>query len=430
MLRDRGVFSCPSHRPWDEFSGAIGPRTPVCRGFAGNLTRRRARPTLARKFAGSDQEDLYLSFPEGRRQPGATETGRRGRQAGTRSRGRGESGRPGGPDAQSIMVRRTIAILGAILVVVLLVVGINGCLDSRKDTAFKNYAGDVRSLVSAEQDLSNRFFETLSKPGQGDALDVQTQVNAQRVDAEQLVQRAKDTDHPGELSTANGWVVTAFQFRADAIGKIANLLPTALGDKGRQAAIDSIAGQMQALLASDVIYSQRAIPALTSAFNKRDIEEKFPNVRFLPDLGWLDPDTVRTRLEKLGGTEEATTPGLHGTSLEGVTAQPSGTVLTDTGVNRVAVTDQLAFDVKVQNGGDSEETDIGVSIAISDGTKVNVDQTIPRIAAGQSETVSIPITQKPGTGSVSTVTVDIAAVPGEKNTDNNKATYQVAFTGG
>jgi hypothetical protein len=328
------------------------------------------------------------------------------------------------------MVRRTIAIAGIVIVVVLLVVGINGCLDSRKDTAFKNYAGDVRSLVSAEQDLSDRFFQTLSKPGRGDALDVQTQVNAQRVDAEQLVQRAKDSDHPGELSTANGWVVTAFQFRADAIGKIANLLPTALGDKGRQAAIDSIAGQMQALLASDVIYLQRAIPELTSEFSKRNIDEKFPVVRFLPDLGWLDPDTVRTRLESLSGGGQTATPGLHGTSLEGVTVQPSGTVLTDTGVNRVALADQLSFDVKVQNGGDSEETDIGVTVTISDGKKINVDQTVPRIAAGQSETVSIPITDKPEAGAVSTVTIDIAAVPGEKNTDNNKATYQVAFTGG
>jgi hypothetical protein len=328
------------------------------------------------------------------------------------------------------MVRRTIAIAGIVIVVVLLVVGINGCLDNRKDTAFKNYAGDVRALVSAEQDLSDRFFQTLSKPGRGDALDVQTQVNAQRVDAEQLVQRAKDTDHPGELSTANGWLVTAFQFRADAIGRIANLLPTALGDKGRQAAIDSIAGQMQALLASDVIYLQRAIPELTSEFSKRNIDEKFAVVRFLPDLGWLDPDTVQTRLESLSGGGQAATPGLHGTSLEGVTVQPSGTVLTDTGVNRIALADQLSFDVKVQNGGDSEETDVGVTVTISDGKKINVDQTVPRIAAGQSETVSIPITDKPDTGAVSTVTVDIAAVPGEKNTDNNKATYQVAFTGG
>jgi len=360
-----------------------------------------------------------LSFPEGRTQP-----------AGARPSRGGRGRRPGRPDQQSIMVRRTIALVSAVVLVILLVVGINGCLDSRKDTAFRNYASDVRSLVTAEQDLSKRFFGTLSKPTRGDALSIQTQVNAQRVDAEQVVQRAKDTSHPGELSTAHGWIVTAFQFRADAIGRIANLLPTALGDKGKQAAIDSIAGQMQALLASDVIYSQRAIPALTSAFSKRGISERFPNERFMPDLGWLDPSTVGQRLGKLSGSGQAATPGLHGTSLESVTAQPAGTALTATGINRVPVSSQLAFDVKVKNGGDSEETDIGVTITISGAKKITVNQTIPRIANGQSATVSIPITQQPDTKSVNTVTVSIAAVPGEKNTANNKATYQVAFTGG
>jgi hypothetical protein len=328
------------------------------------------------------------------------------------------------------MVRRTVAIVGAVIAVILLVVLINSCRNSQKDNAFRNYAGDVRSLVSAEQDLSSRFFATLSKPGRGDALSVQTQINAQRVDAEQLIQRAKGASHPGELDTANGWLVTTFQFRADAIGKIANLIPAALGQKGKQAAIDSIAGQMQAFLASDVIYSQRGIPALTAAFSKRNIDEKFPTSRFLPELGWLDKATVGERLAKLSGTSQAATPGLHGTSLDGVTARPSGTALTNTGVNRVTVSNQLSFDVKVTNGGNSEETDVGVSITISGSKKISVDQTISRIAAGQSQTVSIPVSQAPATGSVSTVNVEIAAVPGEKNTANNKATYQVVFTKG
>jgi CARDB len=373
-----------------------------------------------------------LSFPEGRREPGARRPAGGGTQARNR-RTRRQSGGPRGPrstDQQSILVRRTIAIVGTVVVVVLLVIGINGCLNSRKDTAFRNYASDVRSLVAAEQDLSKRFFETLTKPTKGDALDVQTQVNAQRVDAEQLVERAKNTDHPGELSTANGWLVETFQFRADAIKRIADLLPTALGDKGKRAAVDSIAGQMQALLASDVLYLQRGIPALTSAFNKRNITESFPAVRFMPDLGWLDPNTVEQRLAKLGTGSQPATPGLHGTSLDGVTATPSGTALNQSGVNRISVTSQLAFDVKVTNGGNSEETDVGVHLSISGAKKITVDQTIPRIAAGQSSTVSIPVTQAPATGSVSTLTVNVDAVPGEKNTDNNKASYQVVFAQG
>ena len=107
---------------------------------------------------------------------------------------------------------------------------------------------------------------------------MQTQVNAQRADAEQLVQRARDTDHPDELDSAHGWLVEALQFRADAIEKVAAALPEALGDqRGSSDAINAIAGQMQALLASDVIYLQRTVPGLLSAYKEQGIEETLPD---------------------------------------------------------------------------------------------------------------------------------------------------------
>jgi hypothetical protein len=325
-------------------------------------------------------------------------------------------------------MRRAIG-LGAIVVIIILVVlGLNSCLDSRKDRAFRSYADDERALVNSSQDVSDRFFEVLSKPSRADALDVQTQVNMLRVDAQQLTDRARDTDHPDELDGANGDLVDSFKFREDAIARVAELLPTALGDRGKQQAIDLIAGQMQALLASDVIYLQRVLPELREAYDERGLDERFPTSRFLPDLGWLDPDTVETRLGKIsGGGEQAATPGLHGTGLQGVTAQPAGTVLSEQGVNRITLSDQLSFDVEVQNQGESEETDIPVTITITDGKRIQVDQTIPRIAAGQTETVSIPLTEKPEAGAVAKMTVEIAPVPGEGTKDNNNATYQVAF---
>ena len=329
-----------------------------------------------------------------------------------------------------MMVRRTVAVGGAVLLVILLVVGVNGCLDSRKDRAFRDYATDVRAMVRGSNDTSERLFDLLSSPQQADALDVQTQVNAERADAEQLVQRARDTDRPDELDSSHAYLVEAFQFRADAIEKIAAALPEALGDRrGSSDAINAIAGQMQALLASDVVYLQRTIPALNSAYDERGIEERFPTDRFLPDLGWLDPDTVETRLGRIsreGG--EAATPGLHGTGLTGVSVEPAGVALNEDGVNRVPAGERLSFDVTVQNQGESEETDVAVSIAISNGDRINVDQTIPRIAAGEEETVSIPIPDTPSTEAVSAVTVAVAPVPGEGTRENNRIRYQVAFT--
>ena len=328
------------------------------------------------------------------------------------------------------MVRRTIALGGAIVVIILLVVGLNSCLDSRKDRAFRDYANDARSIVRSSNETSERLFDLLSSPQRADALDVQTQVNAERADAEQLVRRAQDTDRPDELDGAHAWLVEALQFRADAIEKIAAELPEALGDRrGATDAINAIAGQMQALLASDVIYLQRTIPDLTSAYDERGIEERFPTDRFLPDLGWLDPDTVETRLGRISGEKsEAAAQGLRGTGVAGVTVEPAGVELNESGVNRVPAGGRLSLDVTVQNQGESEETDVAVSIAIANGDRINVDQTIPRIAAGEEETVSIPIPETPSTEAVSTVTVSVAPVPGEGTRENNRIQYQVAFT--
>jgi hypothetical protein len=328
------------------------------------------------------------------------------------------------------MVRRAVAAGAGLIVVILLVLAVRGCLNARKDEAFRDYAADIRALVRGSSTLSARLFEILATPKNADALDIQNEINAQSTDAEQLVERAKDTDHPDELNDAQRWVVIALEFRRDALNRIALRMRDALGDRGRKQAIESIAGQMQAFLASDVIYSQRAIPDLRREFADREISERFPISQFLPDLGWLDPDTVASRLSRAGAPERAATPGIHGTGLQGVTAKPPGTALTEGGVNRIPASDQLAFEIGVQNQGESEETDVGVSVTISNGREISVDQTISRIAAGDSQTVSIPITRRPPTDAVTDVTVEVAPVPGERVRDNNKATYQVVFTEG
>jgi hypothetical protein len=328
------------------------------------------------------------------------------------------------------MARRGIAAGAGLLVLILLIFGIKGCLDSRKDRAFRDYAADVNAIVGESNNLANNLFETLSRPRNAEALDVQNEVNALATDAEQLVERGRDTDHPDELNAAHRWVVDTLEFRRDALKNIAQRIPAALGERGRKPAIESIAAQMQMFLASDVMYSQRAIPELQQEFSDRGVDERFRQSRSLPDLGWLDPETVDTRLGRITTGQQAATPGIHGTGLQGVTVKPSGTALSEDGVNRIAATDGLTFDVEVQNQGESEETNVPVTVSIKNGKQIQLEQTISRIAAGDAQTVSVPITPAPTTGAVSEVTVAVTAVPGEKVKDNNRATYQVVFTKG
>jgi len=340
-------------------------------------------------------------------------------------------------------MRRVIAAVAGLVVIVLFFVVIKGCLGSRKDSAFRDYASDVRALTDSSNAESKALFSALSTPPKSsggtaastDSLDVENLVNTQRQDAEDLVNRAEELDHPDELSSANNWIVQTLKFRADALAQIAGALPAALGDKNRKPAIDRIAGQMQALLTSDVIYLQRALPDLNSAFEGRGISEEFSQTRFLPAdqiLTWLDPKGVEKQLDKVSSgasaNDEEATPGLHGTGVGAVTV--GGTELTTDGVNRVAATGDVAFEVQVENQGDSEETNVPVTVTVSGGggKDISVEQKLARVAAGEAATVPIPLGQAPPTDGVATVTVEVAAVPGEGTKDNNTTEYQVAFT--
>jgi hypothetical protein len=315
-----------------------------------------------------------------------------------------------------------------LLVVILLFVGIRGCLGSRKDQAFKDYAADVNSLVANSNAIDKALFQALSTPKSADTLDVQTEVNSKRVDAEQLVKRAQDTDHPGELARANEWLVETLEFRSESISKIADALPQALGTKDRAPAINQIAAEMQGLVASDVIYQTRVIPDLQSAFEERGIEREFLKSEALPTLQWLDPKYVQTQLDKVSGDEtEADTSGLHGTGIGA--ASVGDTELTEGEVNRVAAAGAVTFEVQVENQGDGDETAIDVAVTVTSGSqKIEASGTIPQIAAGETATVSIPLGKAPPTDGVSTVEISVAPVPGEGTKDNNEASYEVAFT--
>ncbi len=342
---------------------------------------------------------------------------------------------PDGPgtDTQTLRTRRLIAAGVGILVLVLLVLLIKSCRESAKEQAFKDYARDVGALVQESDHESKALFDLLSKPGTQSPIELQSAVNGFRTEAAQLVDRANATSHPDELSGAHVYLVETLEFRRDGIGNIARLLPTALGDKGDQA-MEQIAAQMQSFLASDVIYAQRFEPRMKTAYEKEKLagSVNIPKSQFLPDISWLDPDTVKDRISGLrSGTDQAATPGLHGTSLDSVIVKPGGQTLAPGGAVEIAASSNISFDVKITNGGESEEKDVTVRISISGADKpITVEERIPTIAPGEQKTVNIPLATAPPTGKPVTITVQVQAVPGEKKLDNNKATYPAVFTGG
>ncbi len=333
---------------------------------------------------------------------------------------------PPGPTTQAVWVRRAVAVGAGLLIFLLIVLGIRGCLESRKDRGIKNYANDANDLIKESTSDGDDFFALLKKPGNATPLDLKTQFNQYKVSAQQQLERAEKLDAPDELKQANDWLVATLRFREQGLAEIARMIRSALSSKKSSEASDRIAGEMQVFLASDVLYLRRFVPELKETLKDRGIDDiKVPSTRFLNDITWLLPDTVADRLALVEGTKDAT-PGLHGVGLVKATAQPSGAELVEGQTTNIKVSSKLSFAVEIQNQGDNEETDVVVRVQIGGAKEIDVEKAVRRVGQGETKSVTIPLSAKPDLGP-NTVKVRVEPVPGEKLTDNNKADYPVQF---
>lgn len=332
------------------------------------------------------------------------------------------------------MVRRLVAAGAGIVALLIVVFLFKGCLNSRKDSAFKDYVRNMSALVQQSNQEGQGFFRTLQSPDNTSDVNLENQLNTFSGQAGQLVERAAALHHPGELDGAQQYLQEALQFRRDGVTAIAQQLPAAIADQGnRDQGIKRIAASMQTFLTSDVIYQTRFSPFLQGALKKQGLagDEQLPQSKFLPDIAWLQNGTVGDRIPKLGGTggasNKAATPGLHGTGIAAATI--GGQALTPGSSVNVPLTSSLKLTVQVANQGQNTETGVKLSVSIGKGTSaIKADKVLDTIAAGETKSVDIPITNQPPTGQNVPISVAIAAVPGEKQTDNNKASYTAIFT--
>ncbi|HEX2070831.1 MAG TPA: hypothetical protein VHF90_04180 [Thermoleophilaceae bacterium] len=331
------------------------------------------------------------------------------------------------------MVRRSLALGAGLLVLILLVFGVRGCLDSRKEAAINDWVRDVDALMKQSNGESEALFDQLGGGG-GTDVDVENALNSFRIQSAQLVDQANGLDHPGELDRAQGELVETLTFRAEGIAQIADALPSALTD-GEQAegAARRIADAMQLFVTSDQIYVKRVLPALDEVLEQEGLSQTLTESTFLTDLSWLDPAEVADRLSGIasGGGEEGdeeAAPGLHGNGLGSVTL--GGQTLVAGGSTSVTATGDLSFEVQVLNQGENTETDVTVTATVGSGAdEIVAEGVIDTIAAGESQTVTIPLEETPPTGQAVPITIEIELVPGEDEAvGNNIGEFSAIFT--
>lgn len=320
---------------------------------------------------------------------------------------------------------------GALILVILLVLGIRSYLNGRRDAALRSYNDTVTAVANeSSSQVSAPLFALLANPSKSSAIDTNTTVQSYRVQAQLEAGRVKALKVPGDMVGAQRALLLAVNLRAEALKKIADAVPSALGTQSADQATRTIAAEMEVLLASDVIYAERVAPLISQALADHKIDQPVAASQFLPSLAWLAPAYVTQRLTgNAGGTTAGGTakPGTHGHALLSVSVG-STTLTTGTTVNQIKVTPNLTFDVKVANQGDNDETGVVVSLKI-EGSATPIPAATKTIdtKAGTVQDVLIPLTVTPPAGNVKLVAT-VASVLGERTLDNNHATYLASFT--
>lgn len=315
------------------------------------------------------------------------------------------------------MLRRALALGGGLLLLILIVLGIKGCLDARAESELSDYADKVTEIVNETEQTSKDFFGSLESPGNLSVTEFVAKVSADASAMDNYVSRVESLGAPGDMKDAQNNLKLVYELRAGAMTQIAEKMSTALGEAGAQKAMAGIARQMQKLLASDVVYETVVRGEIDNVLASNGISgHDVPESSFLPDEKWLEARTVESALGAISGNSGSAGPGIHGLGLG--TVSVNGSELVEGGATPVAAAEGVEVEVTVQNQGESTENGVTVVVTV-EGKSIKGE--IEEIGAGEEATATIPLTPAPK-GEV-TLEIEAEPVPGETLTENNEATY-------
>lgn len=333
--------------------------------------------------------------------------------------------RVGGPQRrrQQFLVRRLIGVGVGLAFLILIVIGIRGCLEARSDRALRNYGSNVTTLMQQSEQSGKDFFGLLNAPSGTSSIDVKNQILAQRDNSQALLDRAESMDVPGQMKEAQSALDLTLTLRRNALDSIASNVQQAAARTQTANAITNISDAMGSLYASDVVWTQVGSPEIKRVLDNEGIDEPaLPVGKFMPSnaTDFLNQTTLVTKLDAITG-QAATTGGVHGLQL--LQTSIGGTTLTADSTTTVPSSSQ-ELEIQVQNSGDSDETGIRISATLN-GNQLSGQ--IPALSAGETGTVKVPLTTKPPPGTDVTLEVVVEPVPGEQVADNNQASYTIVF---
>jgi CARDB len=381
--------------------------------------------------ASRDEDILDFDF-FGEEEPPSWEEPREREPGPPRDRGprrRGPRFRPPGGHLTPLL--RLVALISlAILIVVLLAVWVEGCATDQKRERYQAYMTEIGEIGNASARLGRDLTLTLTEPAPKlEELDAKLGGYIQTADAQ--VARAEDVGAPGPLHNPHQGAVEALRYRSNGLRLLQKAFQDTAAATEASAAGQQLSIQASRLLASDVIWSDSFRGPAEAVLVSEDVEGlEVPNSEFVATDEILTPEDLAAIWQRIQGADDGGEPsGLHGSAISYVKALPSGTLLSADTETTLLVTDELAFEVGVEDSGDSQEVQIKVTLTIpKTPDPIQQTKTIPLIDPGETKAVTFQVGTLVPFGETVAVKVDVDPVPGETRTTNNTAEYPVIFS--
>ena len=357
--------------------------------------------------------------------------GRRGRRGGG---GDGEERPPRGPRSGAGPRRLIIAIVAIVVVVIVGWYWIRACQADAQHRAYENYVTDVNSVVTQSDDIGKRLDNALLDPTATKSKLISTVSNLAQQQSEVSTSTAKLHD-TGRLRGLQAWLETTMQYRTQGLEALSAALTTALSKSPVELTdVEQASNAYLRFVASDVIYSDSFQRPATSALAKANINGvSLADSQFALTIKMSDPDYLRTLLTRAAGNSSTSSTGnssgaIVGTQLLKVVVLPKNlTLIPGSHTNSFPSSPNLSYKVFVKNSGEEIVTKVEVRFIEGTGHAAQI-RTITSITPNGVETVLF--TPKfPTLGIPSKITVRSVPVKGEKNIDNNEATYTVDYQG-
>jgi hypothetical protein len=335
-----------------------------------------------------------------------------------------------GPGNLTPLLRLVALISLAILIVVLLVVWVEGCASDRKRDRYGSYITEIGAVGNASARLGEELTTYLTTP----ALkleDLDAKLGGYVQTAETQVQRAEDVGSPGPLHNAHEGAIEALQFRVNGIRGLRTAFQETADATEASVAGEQLAVQAQRLLASDVVWADAFKAPAEAVLASQQVEGlEVPMSEFISTDEITTPGSLAAIWQRIQGASTDGTPtGLHGNGISYVKALPSGQILSMETETIIKVTNELAFEVGVEDTGDNQEFRVVVTLTIPKQPDPIVQkQTIPTIDPGETKAVTFQIGALVEFGEPLSIKVDVDPVEGETNTSNNTHEYPVTFT--